>query len=815
MNKFYKFTIFALVNLSGALTLLFWFNNVDLSYLKSYFDLSGPLTNLHLLSVVRGHVALQIFSFIVFRFQPYGYYLVANVLHSILAVVVFGVLQKLFKNIKISFMLTILFAVNISYANVLFEGSFNAYYPLLLIFIFLSVSPFLMYVKKGLPQKLNLKLVIFPGLFMCAGLLFRETVLLIPLIISIAIFLSEKNYHGWKKGFIYLVIPVLVTLAYAALRSRFIGELKSDLTDDGVQARMAFTEGGRYFEWSLLSLANFLRMISEQVLPVARLFSQDLVYTVISGLAGLGLAVFVVTRIIRKNDLWISKIAIFGLFWLIFVNLFISLILPFPVSNITAKYNIGSTISRYNYWGELGLILIVGAALVTWKKVNRKLMILVSIYIAITLVLVQISAWQLYKTKHLPAKNFYKVVLEKYQSFPKDTYIYYNFFQVNNLRDYVGDLTYVFGELYYPGSKFHLETSLSYLEKEYLSGSVPLSSIYAFDMDRSGVFLDKTDEARRVISSIKNLSLESSLSPKLPGSVYANFGYNLEFWLRNKGALSKVSKLCDGKLNLNSDQRGELLKYFRKRQDYLKSVSVSTSSTYGDFPRFYFISPRNLADGQFGRESVWQANIGDNNQSIVVDLGEIKYVTGLAWYSEGQYALPAKYKIYTSTDKLNWQEAAQSQNINQEISKLERFAKPKDARYVKFQVLSTSFGQPVRLTEIEALDYSDYIFDNYQNWKDLIDDANNSFCYLQNEKPSNIQPGIVTWTTNKETVGELNVNFYTDKTWRKYTVPIVNLEVYSNSLMILDEKLKSIEIIPGRMSLDYEIKDVKLVPMKE
>jgi len=817
MNKILKYlTVFLIINTAWAITLSFWFNNVDLSYMKHYFDLANPLSNLSFVNVVRGHVLLQIFSYLLFGFRPFGYYLVAIVLHSLASVLVFLFLGKLFKNNKANFLLAILFGISISYANVLFEGSFNSYYPLILIFIILSIYPFLKYLKNRFPSKTKVSLIVAPGILMTFGLLFRETVLIVPVIIFLIIALSSKNLRSLLKDSIYLIFPVLVAVTYLILRNKFLGELKSDLTDDAVQARMAFISSGRYLEWFLVTIANFLRMLSEQVFPFLRLVSQNLIFTIFGGLLSLISLIFISFRIIKKRNILITRITKFGLGWILFVNLFIAFVLPFPVSVITAKYDIGATISRYNYWGLLGLIILLGAILTTWKNIYRKLVFILALYLVLNFLLIQIAGLGLYKTKHLPVKNFYKTMLAKYPSFPKETVIYYNFFQINNLRDYVGDLTYVFKDKYYPETHFDLETSLSHVEKEYLKGNTSADSIFAFDLDSAGVLVDKTNEARKALRTLQNIYLEPKLKPKIPENIYANFGYLLEFSLRQKGTSNSKSKLCtNGVESLDKVLSSELSDYFSKRQEFLRKVKVSVSSNYGDSSRFYFIDAKNLVDDQFTRESTWQANIGDNDQSIILDLGGIKPVSGVAWYSEGSHALPASYTICTSLDGTVWNEALSVRNESS-LSKIEKLSAPVEARYVKMKVLSTSLGQPVRLTEIEALNYSDYILNNYKNWQGLIDDIDNIFCQSHgSEIISNIQPGEVIWLTDKGTVGKRRLNFYLDKDWRRYSVPITNLEIYSNSLAILGEKLKSIEIIPGRLSLDYEVKDVKLVPIRD
>jgi hypothetical protein len=487
----------------------------------------------------------------------------------------------------------------------------------------------------------------------------------------------------------------------------------------------------------------------------------------------------------------IKKISLLGFGWLVAVNFFIALVLPFPSHVLAQKYSFESPLSRYNYYGFIGLVILLGVVVLKKPKVQK----LVVFYILSQLILIWYGGVSLYSNKHAKANNFYSYVLTKYTAFPDETFIYYNFFQVNNLRDYVGDLKNIYGPKFYPNSKFILETGLSHLQEEFINKNTPLENIFAFDLDNKGYLVDKTDKLRMFLENSDSV-IETSLTKdtkdytiKVTGqSALANASYQLNFEARS------ISGLATNNCNNN------LALYSQEKLRFIKETAIESSTNYGDYPRFFFIHPDNLLDNQLGSDSYWQANIGDTEQSVTLDLGSLKKVNGLAWFSGNKYAMPYDYSILSSRDKSNWQEVNKVTGNTSE-GKIEKFA-PQETRYIKFIVQNTSLGQPVYLREIEALNYPDEILKKYDKLDNLMKEAFINACITTSNRWVNF---II--NTDQASIKEILYVLGKGAGWEKYSINLVNLEPFSNSKQILDENLVSIIIkdVP-----DLEVRNVEL-----
>lgn len=788
VHKSSKFILFAsiLIFLVWMPILSFWFNNVDLSYMHTYFDIIDPLRSINLIGIIRGHVIFHLPIYLVFGHNSLYYYLFALIFHLVNTVLIYKISLFHTNNNKISLILSLLFGVSIVYSNVLFEGSFNLYYPVLLALLLYSH----LYVMVS--KKTDIRFIFFINIIFIIGLLVRETILLLPIVYSLSV-IFFKPRKEIKSSLLKVLIPMIVIFSiYMLLRFFVLGDLKSDLTDDAVQFRSSLISGGRWLELGMVILVNFFRITSEQIIayPILYKIKEKLVsflYLDTSGQQNIALIfpaiVGIVICIVLLAILWklikdkkLFRLGLFGLAWMFITNLFIAAILPFPAHVLSQPYTYSTVLSRYNYYGFVGITLFLGAATLKYKKM---LPILV-VAIIFNFFAIRQASFVLQSKVHNPARSFFTQVKNRYPTFPEKTVIYYNFFQTDRLKDFIGDLTYVFAKKDYPNTEFVLETTLSHIQSEIKSGNYEINQIFSFDMDSDSNLLDKTQQVRDVL-----VSNNSNIASK-PMKVHL------------QGFVAKQ----------NSDQCEQYLSsYLTKRQASKSSVKVISSTNYGDYPRFYFISPESLNDFQVNNNFYWQADVVDTSPFIILDLGESREINGLGWVSEkDNHGLPRDYSISTSSDGKKWEQLKQISD-NTAASRIDYF-EPTSSRFVRMNVSSTALGQPPFLLEIEALDYADQIVSNFGSLVDLNNIAFEKSCsFILDDRQSYIPARITAYTdagasTQYNQILRLNTS-------NDYYFDILQIEPRSGSRQLLVEQWSDVKVeIPGAYRAEWKVKEI-------
>lgn len=764
----------------------FWFNNVDLSYMHSYFDIIDPLGNINLLAVMRGHVMFHLPIYLLFGHDPTYYYLFGLLFHIICSVLAYKIVLLHTKNKTASLLSFLFFGINVVYVNVLFEGSFNLYYPVLLALLLFT------HLHTLTAKRLDIRFVFLINTLFVFGLLIRETVFLLPFVYLLSV-IFFKPLKQRKEYLSKVFVPMIAVCSlYILTRVFLLGDLKSDLTDDAVQFRSSLIGGGRWLELALAVLVNFFRITSEQIIPFPILYKikDKLIYyfaidasgsqsfSMIFPIAiGIGL-VIVISFILWKlhKDKKLFKLGIFGLIWMFITNLFISSILPFPYHVLSQPYTYSTVLSRYNFYGFIGFVIFVTVLALKYKKI----LAILAIIVVYNLFAIRQGALLLQSKIHDPARNFFTQIKGSYPQFPNKAVVYYNFFQADRLKDFIGDLTYVFAKQDYPDTQFVLETTFSHIQSEVQLGNYEVDQVFAFDMDSNSNLIDKTEQVRQIL-----VSSNSGVASKLAK-------------VHLQGFVTKQSSVqCERYLSL----------YLSDKHAVKSKTKVSSSTSYGDYPRFYFISPDNLNDFQVNNNFYWQADVVDTNPFIILDLGEINKINGLGWVSEkDNHGLPRDYSILTSSDGENWNEVKQISG-NTSASRIDYF-QPTNTRFVKMTFSSTALGQPPFLLEVEALNYAEQIVSNFNSLTDLNNNAFGQSCdFILNDQRSYIPVKITTYTDSGAST-QYNQILRADKS-DDYYFDVLQIEPRSGSQRLLTEHWSDIKIeVPGSYKANWNIKEI-------
>ncbi len=745
----------------------FWFHNVDLSYLHQYIDIVNPIGKFDGVKIIRGHVLLHLPIYLIFGHAPAPYYLTALILHAVVAVIVGHIVYAHHHNTRIAILTSLFFGINMAYVNVLFEGAFNLYYPFLAILFLLA---YIAVMRQSLALLALVTLV---------GFTVRETTLIMPIIVLFSICMVTPRKQ-WRIGIIRYTIPIIVLcLGYLFIRASFLGNLKSDLTDDAVQFRYALLSSGRYGEYVTTVVTNAFRMFAEQVIPPYVLYSANPLlsrwYVTVMGVSFVIVMVSLLYRSFQRHEKGSVSLMLFGLGWMTVFNLFISMVLPFPRHVIEQGYTVDSVLSRYNYYGFIGLAFFLSGLLMSIKKRNIAIIIVVLTIVA-NAVSIQDAQSRLYTLKHAKAKDFYATVFESYPTLPPRVVIYYNFFQVNDLKDYIGDYVWIFAKTKYPTTQFILETTASHVQEEYKKGNYKKEELYAFDLDDNGYVRDFSATFRNSIESTSQAITDF----RYPIELYANKSTDIKL----TGTIISSAETCPH----------ELSDYWKASQSFTSDASITTSSQYGDYPRFSFIHPHNLIDNQFSNDFYWQADVVDQEPTITLNLGSIQEVNTFAWEGEPRgNNIPRDYTLSVSQDGITWT-PVHSVTKNTKSSRIDSFSS-QTAQYVRVNISTTSLGQPVKFTEIRVFNLPADFSRSWESLHEVEEHLVTSGCVFSSQNShKNILVRIVSTTDEGSTKA---YNQLLTVGWGVYTIPVVHLEMRSNTRSIFKEKLDHFVIETG------------------
>jgi hypothetical protein len=543
----------------------------------------------------------------------------------------------------------------------------------------------------------------------------------------------------------------------------------------------------------------------------------SVVFSICLGIISLFVIAVASRWVLLSKNKNLSRIWFFGIGWIVMVNLFVAFSVPFPKHVIAQKYDYSTVLTRYNYFGYIGIIILLAVFLTKVKKHKNRVYLVLFLWFVYNFVTIQISGRKLFENKHVQAKDFHQKIEETYVSFPEYPVIYYNFFHVDNLRDRVWEIVHIYSKKNSPNSNFLLLTALSSVQKGYFQGEFNIDDVIVFDIDEKGYLIDKTEILREILLNLRKVELDEDEdvlgSYKVPGDILANLKYDLEFEARVSGLIGNGNTICDTNAETNSDDKSsELMKYLDNRNGFLKRVKVEVSSSKGIHSIFPYINENNLVDNQFDNYSIWQPDSFTSGEWVIMDLGEVRTISGIAWASDGNNGNPSYYEYLISDDRKNWESMLKVDN-NTLSSRLDRISQV-ETRYVKMVIHSTKLGQEVTLREIEAVDYPNMVLEKYKAWESLIQDVEDVFCNLElvNSERPKIEIGKVVWKSDKGTVNERNIFFNTGNNWVKYKVPILTYEPFSKDRQILEENLIKIYFKLGKSGLNYQIRNVVLVP---
>lgn len=789
--------IFGLISWSKVLT--FWFfRGWEAGWL-----MGAPHT---FFGLFRFHAFIYFLDYKLFGWQPSGWYATALIFHLLATAIIFFFILSWTKNHLLAFLTSLIFVANIAYHDVLTWGSFNSYYPLILlglVSVIWSLHQF--HQKRKKIYYLIALLISFATLF------FRETGIVILGLIPLyqIIFNKEELNRNKIMSMIKIVTPfILIVLLYLMIRN-IVGGGAGDFADDTVQMRLKLLEEGQYFVYGWRVFIAFGKFFAPLIWPypflnylrqiILSVNSQDLIFLYFFPLVGwatlVGLIV-ILWKLKRKNYI---KLLLFAFGWMVFQILFISLAMP--STDTVLRYEYLWNTRRYEYYAFFGTSLFL-AILFYQIYLKRKMLfyLIMLIFIGGNIVALWTIEDNLAREIYKPSKDFYQKFKDLFPSLPKKAVIY-QYPYANGLNDFLYEWSFFKGDLYknLAGEPFRTESQLERVLEKISQSQFTLNDTIFLDYNPRVGLIDQTQKAREMIVNTRTFTFNGTSQLDMPqGKLPVEIPYQIEI---NFKALP---------LPLNEDS---FLKFYAlDRYQFLQNVKVKVSATASQRQGepFLFFVPENLIDGNFGPRSTW---IADSVPAVItLDLGQVKQVKAILWSTlTDSPRRPSNYEIFLSENGQDWQKVKEVK-LNKDYQRIDILDTPHQAKFVRLTVQTTQSGGFNQLDELEVIDEeAAAIFKKYTDPQKLITDS---------QKMTGLPFGWakITWQTSKDKDNSNPQEYYfpfkSDGLWHTYTISLPEREYLSQPGEFLDKFITSIDIEPVTPS-EFSIGQVKIFPKYE
>lgn len=827
-----------------ALGVLAWYQVLNFWFFKGYEALWLMGNHPHtLINLIRGHSFLYYLDWKVFGWNPWGWYFTSLSLHIFATVILFYLILALTKHRILSFIVAIVFVANTSYNDVLTWGSFNSYYPLILIWILLALFTFYKFKETN-----RFFFLVASVIFSILAFFTRETGITIVPLITIFDILFSGNIKS-KKTLAAICVRqapfYIAVIAFLIIRSWYGGQ-PGDGADENVKLQIRFVQDKLFLEYAKASFLTFGKLIPPQIIPypflnwirefLTHFLDSTLLYKYFFPLLGwiffVGFGVII--YLLRKNKEYFHLL-IFFWFWIGIYSLFVSLVIPSTHGVLVSEY-IYSTM-RYRYFAFVGTSALFGIIMIiTYEKLARKSIKNARIIIAhivlsvviINLVLIWRIEHEVYRLHYKPGKDFYTKLHDYYPTFPKEA-VFYLYPHGYGLGDYFGEWALT-KDTSYPslvGEPFRVESQVIAVLDKIKKGKIKLPDVFFFDYDAQKGLIDRTKDARNLLMRQQEyvVPLKRVKDNLYTSEVFKGPEVELPYTLGVQ--IESIEKNPFVGKKPDSSRFQTLVDYNVGRMKYLNAVSIKTDVTMSqrvDEP-FFFVLPHNLIDGNTGFRSSWIADSW--TPWVQVDLGKTMEIAAVSWGSQnGQSRIPATYSISVSVDGEKWEKVKTVKN-NTKPTSIDILDKPTAARYVKMNIHTTTGGNFVSLDEFDVIDTNaKKILDFYQDRDELLNDSRDMFQFVSSSQDLEYADakglvsfwGKLSWETNMAFPIDSNPQYvyflYTiDASNKKVLVQIPEAEVFAASGYFLNKYINAVTLDFGNTPFILHVNAVQLVPI--
>src|SRR3989344_6844515 len=387
-----------------------FFLGYEASWLTSYLPYN-------FINLLRSHSFLYYLDYLIFGWNPWGWYLTSIVLHVTASILLFILLQHITKNKTLSFISSVIFVASSSYVDVLISGSRNSYYSLLLVWILLGLITFFKYKISG-----KLKYYFASLVFVVLALITRETgIVMVFLITFFDLLILEKRFSKIKikKTILRHASLYIILIGFFLIRPLY-GGTTGDLVDINVKLQTKLVADGQYLEYARISLLTLGKLVPPMVIPYPALnFIREFLYKFISvklleiyffPFLGFTVLSVICTFIYKLRKTIYIKPLFFFIVWSGLFLVFFSLSVPSTPDVHVLPYNWDTM--RYRYFTFVGFSFILGFLITEfYKKIPIVNKLMFKITFVILLVLNIFLIWNIeslvYALRYKPQIDFY------------------------------------------------------------------------------------------------------------------------------------------------------------------------------------------------------------------------------------------------------------------------------------------------------------------------------------------------------------------------------------------------------------------------
>ncbi len=820
---------------------LAWYPTLNFWFFKAYEAtwLMGVRPH-NIVNLMRGHAFLYYLDWKIFGWNPWGWYLTSLALHIVASLFLFYLVLILTNHKMLSFIASLLFVASTSYIDVLTWGSFNSYYPLLMIWM---LSAFITFYKFKETKKIIF--LFLSVLFSLLGFFTRETGILIVIMITIFDLIFSENLRNrqtminiFKRG-----APFYFALLVFFIVRSWYGGVAGDTADSNVKMQIRFVHDRLFFEYATASLLTFGKLVPPHIIPYPLLNTirksfdygnKEFINTYFFSI--LGFILFAILSLIilhlRRNKYF--RLLIFFFIWVGLFSLFVSLTVPNVHEVLTRDYEFITM--RYRYFAFAGTSIIIAGILIIFyewigkhldiKKAKKILFSIVSGVVIVNLLFIWEIEKETYISTYKPAKEFYKQFNTYFPTLPKEA-AFYIYPHASGLSDYLLEW-YFIKDSPYPnlrGQPFRIESQIGAVLSKIKEKKMNLDNTFFLDYDSQKGLLNKTKEVRNLLLSQQNYSLKpkknigNNYNTETFDGVNVETPYDLQVTMA-----SSLGNFIYGK-SPNERLFKALVDYNLDRKNYLDTAAIKTAPTMSQRPEepFLHVVPENLIDGNVGERSSW---IADAIPAwMQVDLSKEIDVYAAAWGSQpGSTRIPATYSFFSSNDEKTWTEIKTVKN-NSKPSAIDIFDKPIRARYIKMVIDTTDSGDFAKIDELEVISSVGKDILTFYNDRDkLLDNSRNMFQFLSSQEDLNylIKKGLnfywakLLWETNTATLGGNNQFLYfpysIDRMNQKIIVKLPEAEIFAGPGQFLNKHITSIALDFGEVPFIINVINLQLLP---
>lgn len=808
-----------------------WIPTINFWFFKAYEAtwLTG-IAPYNLISLIRGHAFLYYFDWRVFGWNPWGWYLTSFTLHIFASILFYKFILIISKKRNLALFSSLFFVASTAYNDILTWGSFNSYYPLLLICLLGSLIAFAKYKEKNEKYFFVVSLLLaFIGFFV------RETgIVIVPLILAFDfVFLKKRVRREDISGVIKRFLPfLLIAVGFFIIRS-FYGGTSGDTADSNVKLQLRFVSDHLYLEYARASFLTMGKLIPPQIIPydflnyirdsLSRIIFYDTVNTYFFPFIGwLSIIFFGTTAFFLRKSKAYFKLFLFFFIWIGLFSFFVSLAVPNTPEVLARSYEYNTM--RYRYFAFLGTSVIFAIILINYVKKVKILNAIVVFITVLNLILIWKIERNIYMDFYKPAKEFYVKFNVFFPSLPTKT-IFYLYPHAPSLGDYLLEWFTIKDEKYanLVGQPFRVESQMIAVLNKIKNGKMNINDVIFLDYTKEKGLIDETDKVKKVLLNQKEYKLNIR---KVNQDVYQANVFNgpvVELPYDAEFEINLVQRDSFTGSNPETERFKALVDYSLDRDEYLKNTQITTAITMSqrEGEPFFHVLPKNLIDGNIGYRSSWIAD--DWAPWVQVDLGREREVSAVAWGSQDDSTrIPATYSISVSKDGKEWQKVIDVKNSSSS-NKIDVFNKPIFARYVRMDIKTTSGGDFVLLDEFEVITItSKNVLSYYKDRNELLKDTVNLYKFAQTyddliyAKKLSTYYGKLSWKTNEPESSLNNQSMYFSYKFtsenQKVNVEIPELEIFAGNGKFLKKKITSISIDFGDVPFDMEIKNLILNP---